>query len=91
MLYALIRPNESHKIDVSADSLVGIRDQLAAKLPEGYDLTDAPLTMAAGKTALTAVGTFARRDGVREIEAVDMATLRSLVPEGWIMLSVRSD
>lgn len=91
MLHALIRPHESHKIEVSADSLVGIRDQLAEQLPDGYHLTDAPLTMAAGKTALTAVGTFARRDGIREIEAPNMDALRDLVPEGWIMLSVRSD
>jgi len=46
--------------------------------------------MTAGSTALTATGTMQRRDGLREIEADTMTQLEALVPDGWMLLSVRS-
>ncbi len=39
---------------------------------------------------LADTGTFARRDGAREIEASDMSALGAAVPEGWTLLHVRS-
>lgn len=89
MYYAMIRPRETRIIEVAAESLAEVQDQLEAQRPEGFDLTAAPVTMAAGKAALTAVGKYARRDGVSEIEAESMDALRAAVPEGWMMLSVR--
>jgi len=38
---------------------------------------------------MAATGTFSRVDGVREIEAEDMASLKARVPDGWVMLSGR--
>jgi hypothetical protein len=52
-------------------------------------LTLAPVSMAKASTAITATGTYARRDEVQEIEAPSYAELRAAVPEGWQMLSVR--
>lgn len=46
--------------------------------------------MVKGAAVLKAVGTFARRDQVTEIQAEDMDALRAKVPEGWQLLNVRT-
>lgn len=46
--------------------------------------------MGKGPTLLAAVGTYVRRDGVREIEPADRAALDAQVPDGWILLTLRS-
>lgn len=67
-----------------------MHQKLTAKVPAGWELTAAPVAMTAGSTALTATGTIERRDGLREIEADTMPQLEALVPDGWMLLSVRS-
>lgn len=89
MLTGLIRPMETRTVDVEGDSLADVHAKILAQVPAGWELTKAPVTMTAGSTALTATGTIERRDGTREIEADTMAQLESLVPEGWMLLSVR--
>lgn len=90
MLYGTIRPVEKTTTEVEAQSLEEAHTLLNTQAPAGFELTDAPVRMAAGTAALTATGTFARRDGAREIEAADIAALRAQVPDGWILLHVRS-
>lgn len=90
VLHGTIRPVEKTTTEVEAQSLEEAHALLNAHAPTGFELTDAPVRMAAGTAALTATGTFARRDNVHEIEAPDMTTLRAQVPAGWILLHVRS-
>ncbi|MEW1707008.1 hypothetical protein AB0230_07175 [Microbacterium sp. NPDC089190] len=45
--------------------------------------------MGKGTTLLTAVGTFVRHDGSRDIEAADRAALDAQVPDGWALVTVR--
>lgn len=90
MLYALIRPVETTSVDVTGTSLEDIHAQLEEHAPPGFDLVSAPARMLKGSAAIETTATFSRRDGIREIEAVDMAALEAQVPEGWQMLSVRS-
>ena len=90
MLTGLIRPVETHTIDVEGDSLADVHGKLIAQVPAGWELTRAPVAMTAGSTALTATGTFERRDSIREIEADTMTQLEALVPDGWQLLSVRA-
>lgn len=44
--------------------------------------------MAKASTVNSAVGTFARREEVREIEGATMAELQAQTPDGWQMLYV---
>ncbi len=90
MLIGLMRPVETTSVPVEAADLAGVQEQLAAHRPDGFDLISAPVEMIKGAAVLKAVGTFARRDQVTEIEADDMAALRAKVPEGWQLLNVRS-
>lgn len=46
--------------------------------------------MGKGTTLLTAVGTFVRRDGARDIEAADRPALDAQIPDGWALITVRS-
>lgn len=85
-----IRPAETRTADVEAHSLADVHTVLENQRPDGFELTDAPVRMSNGTTALTATGVFARRDGAREIEGPDLAALRSLVPDGWALVSVRA-
>ncbi|WP_243229192.1 hypothetical protein [Microbacterium sp. CIAB417] len=85
-----MRPVETTSVPVEAADLAGVQEQLAAHRPDGFDLISAPVEMIKGAAVLKAVGTFARRDQVTEIEADDMAALRAKVPEGWQLLNVRS-
>lgn len=89
MLFALIRPIESSSTDVTGQSLADVRAQLDTRTPAGFDLVSAPARMLKGAQGIETTGTFQRRDGVREIEADDMAALEAKVPDGWQMLSVR--
>lgn len=89
MLVALIRPVESHTVELVGDSLEDVYTQLAGHEPEGYDLVSAPVRMLAGAEGIKATARFDRRDGLREIEADDMDALMAKVPDGWQMLSVR--
>lgn len=90
VLYALIRPVEVTSIDVTGSSLEDVHAQLASQAPAGFDLISAPARMLKGSAAIETTGTFARRDGIREIEGETLAALEAQVPEGWQMLSVRS-
>lgn len=90
MLNALIRPVESHTVEVAGISLDEIYSQIEGNAPDGYDLVSAPVRMLKGAQGIEATARFDRRDGVREITAADMAALEAQVPEGWQMLSVWS-
>lgn len=89
MLIGLMRPVETTSVAIEATDLADVQAQLAAQRPEGFDLVSSPVEMVKGAAVLKAVGTFARRDQVTEIEADDMAALEVKVPEGWQLLSVR--
>ncbi|MGW8482688.1 hypothetical protein ACWGJP_06085 [Microbacterium sp. NPDC055903] len=90
MLIGLMRPVETTSVAIEAADLAGVQTQLAAHRPEGFDLISAPVEMIKGAAVLKAVGTFARRDQVTEIQAEDMDALHAKVPEGWQLLNVRS-
>lgn len=75
VLIGTIRPVETRTLEVQAHSLAEAHELLEAQRPEGFELTDAPVRMSNGTTLLTAVGSYARRDGAREIEAADRAGL----------------
>lgn len=90
MLIGTIRPVETRTVTVEAHSLAEAHELLEAQCPDGFDLANVPVQMGKGTTLLTAVGTYIRRDGVREIEAVDRAALDAQVPEGWALITVRS-
>lgn len=89
MLVALIRPIESSTVDVAGPTLADVQAQLNAQKPAGFDLVSAPARMLKGAQGIETTGTYARRDGVREIEADDMDALQAKVPDGWQILSVR--
>ncbi|MFT4260058.1 hypothetical protein [Microbacterium sp.] len=90
MLIGLMRPVETTSVSVEGASLAEVQERLEAHRPAGFDLVSSPVEMIKGAAVLKAVGTFARRDQVTEIEAPDMAALRAKVPEGWQLLNVRS-
>lgn len=90
MLTGVIRPVETRTMDVEGHSLAEIQEKLTAAAPAGWELTSAPVAMVKGSTVMTATGTFERVDGLREINADTMTTLEAKVPDGWILLSVRS-
>jgi hypothetical protein len=85
----MIRPRETRTITVQAEELDEIQDLIRAQTPAGWETISAPVTMSKKDTTMTAEGTIARRDGVEEIEADDMAALDAKVPEGYQLLSVR--
>lgn len=89
MLIALIRPQETTTVEVIGATLDDVAEQLEAQRQPGFDLISAPVRMLKGEAMMEATGTFARVDGIREIEADDMASLTAKVPDGWQMLSVR--
>lgn len=84
-----MRPVETQSFPVEAPDLAGIQTQLDELRPEGFDLVSSPVEMIKGAAVLKAVGTFARRDQVTEVEADDMESLRAKIPEGWQLLNVR--
>lgn len=84
-----IRPVETRTLTIEAHSLAEAHEMLEAQCPEGFELANVPVTMGKGTTLLTAAGTYVRRDGVREIEAGDMAALQARVPEGHALVTVR--
>lgn len=83
---AFIRKVEHITVEVAGAGLPEIAAELQKLRPEGFDLVSSPVTMKAGSTALSAVGTFARRDEVREIEGTNRAELLAAVPDGWQLL-----
>ncbi|WP_091232681.1 hypothetical protein [Microbacterium sp. 3J1] len=90
MLVAMIRPRETATADVIGTTLEDVAEQLAAQRQPGFDLVSSPVRMLKGEAKMEATGTFRRVDGIREIEADDMAALEARVPDGWQVLSVRS-
>ncbi|MFJ4166272.1 hypothetical protein ACIPY5_12010 [Microbacterium sp. NPDC089698] len=89
MLIGMIRPRETRTITVQAEELDEIQDLIREQSPDGWETVSAPVSMSKKDTMMTAEGTIARRDGVAEIEADDMAALEAKVPDGYQLLSVR--
>lgn len=89
MLIGMIRPVEAHSVTLKGEDLADVRSQLTAQAPEGWDLVSAMATMEKAGSMRSVEGKYLRVDGIREIEAEDMDTLQSLVPESWQLLSVR--
>lgn len=85
---AMIRRVETQQVEVSGEGLPDVQAQLAAATPAGFDLVSAPVAMKSGSTAISATGTYERRDEVREIEGATMAELQAATPEGWQLLYV---
>lgn len=83
-----MRPLNPRTVEVEGDSLEQVRERVAALTPAGYEATSMPVRMTNGTINLTATATLERRDGIEEITADDMTTLRAKVPEGWQLLSV---
>lgn len=90
MFIGTIAPVETLTVDLEGHSLEEIHARAMSAMPPGFELVSAPVRMVKGSTALTAVATFARTDGRREVEADDREGLRSRVPDGWRLLSIRS-
>ncbi|KQR38007.1 hypothetical protein [Microbacterium sp. Leaf159] len=90
MLIALIRPVESSTADVIGTTLAEVLVELEQHRKPGFDLASAPVRMLKGEAKMEAMGTFKRVDGIEQIEADDMTSLRAKVPEGWRMLTVRT-
>lgn len=90
MLTGRIRSAQTITEKVEGDSLADIRSKLAARTPKGFELVSAPVTQRKGSITIDAVGTFASRGEVREIEGVDLAGIRAAVPDGWELLSLRA-
>ncbi|GAT74713.1 hypothetical protein [Microbacterium hydrocarbonoxydans] len=89
MLIGLMRPVEVQSVSVEGTDLADIQAQLEAQRPEGFDIVSSPVEMIKGAAVLKAVGTFARRDQVTEVEAEDLDALLAKVPDGWQLLNVR--
>jgi len=90
MLIGRIRPIETRTVDVEGDSLESLHAAVRAQLPTGWVVTDVPAAMPKGSQLLTSTATLARRDGVEEIEADDIAGLEAKAPDGWQLLSVHT-
>lgn len=88
MFRGSIRPDETRTLAVDGEGLADVTAQLTDQTPTGFELVSTTIAMRKGTFTLDAVGTFARRDGVREIEAEDMVALRAMIPDGWQLLSV---
>lgn len=88
MLRATIRPVETVTVEVKAEGLPAIYAELAARRPEGFELTAAPASMSKGETEITAHATYARRDGLSQIEGETLADLTARLPDGWEMLHI---
>ncbi|MDR7184906.1 hypothetical protein J2X85_001940 [Microbacterium trichothecenolyticum] len=88
MLIGRIRPVETRTVDVEGASLEALSAAVRAELAAGWVVTDVPAAMPKGSQLLTSTATMARRDGVEQIEADDMAALQAKVPEGWQLLGV---
>lgn len=86
MLIGLIRPVETRTREVTGEGIEALRAQLEA--PPGWDLTEMHPTPQKGTTEFRAVGKFARRDGLTEIEADDTDALQAKVPDGYELLSI---
>jgi hypothetical protein len=87
MFIGLVRPVEVKTREVRGEGIAAIHEQLEA--PAGWELTEAHMGRQPGTTEFLTVGRFARRDETTEIEADDIETLRSKVPDGWQLLNIR--
>jgi hypothetical protein len=86
MFVGMIRPVETRTREVRGEGIAAIHDQLEA--PAGWELTEAHMGRQPGTTEFITVGKFARRDEPTEIEADDIETLRTKVPEGHQLLAI---
>ncbi|MFL2001420.1 hypothetical protein [Microbacterium sp. A1-JK] len=89
MLIGTIRPTETRTVEVEGESLADIQEKLEALRPKGFDLVKSTAHPVKGTMLLSSVGTFARREGGREIEADDRAALQAKIPDGYELLAIR--
>lgn len=89
VLIAIARPVESQSFDVQGHSLEEINEAVAAKTPEGWELTSARVALVKGSTLLNSTAVIARRDGLIEIEAANLDGLRAKLPDGYELLFAR--
>ncbi|ALJ22031.1 hypothetical protein [Microbacterium sp. No. 7] len=89
MLIGRIRPVEIHALTLEGVDAADIRAQAEAATPAGWELVAMPVVPVKGSPRMSAAVVFARRDGVKDIEADTMPALEARVPEGWELLSVQ--
>lgn len=90
MLTGRIRQARTVTVDVQGESVEELQQALAAATPAGYELVSSSMRSRKGSFTLDSTGTFAERGEVREVEGANLDEIRSRVPEGWELLSVRS-
>lgn len=91
MLIGTIRKTETRTVELEGESLADIAAKAAEATPSGWELQSAPVRMRKGSRTLDATATIARRDEIREIEADDQTSLEAKLPDGWQLLSVRTN
>lgn len=89
MLIGRIRPVETHTHTLEGIDAADIRAQAEAATPAGWELVAMPVVPVKGSPRTSAQVTYARRDGVQDIEADTMPALEARVPDGWELLSVQ--
>ena len=89
MLIGLIRPIETATVSVEGEGLPEVAQLVAEQTPAGWAAVAIPVEMSKHETTLRSVATIARRDGLEEIQGSDYADVKSKVPEGHQLLSVR--
>jgi len=78
----VIRSRETIQLDATGQSLEEARANVIAKLPQGFELTDALPQMLKGSAGITIAGK-ARSTQTQEIEAGSLDAMHAATPEGW--------
>ncbi len=85
-----IRSLEQVTIDKVGDSAADARARIEAAVPAGYELVSAVASASRAGGDVAAHG-VARSTQTREVEGHDLAALRAATPDGWQLISMRTD
>lgn len=89
MLIVVIRSTETQELTLTGNDMDELDAELAARVPEGWVVTDRPVTKSKQAPRLSMAAKLARWGETAEVEGESMDAVRAAVPGGYQLILVR--
>ncbi|EQM74760.1 hypothetical protein [Microbacterium maritypicum] len=83
MLVGVIQSTRVQELTLTGDDTEELRERLAAQVPDGWVVTDSPITKTKQVPSLSTAAKLAHWGDLAEVEGESIDAVRAAVPDGY--------
>ena len=89
MLVGVIQSTRTQELTLTGDATEELKERLAAQVPDGWVVTDSPITKTKQAPSLSMAAKLAHWGDLAEIEGESIDAVRAAMPDGYRLILVR--